>query len=382
MEKNSIGIYIHIPFCQQKCFYCDFASYEHQEAKMEEYMRALCQEILQYTEILSSHSIHSIYFGGGTPSYLPASYLQQILQILQLFSLTPDCEITLEVNPGTVTLDKMKLYSQYGINRISMGLQSTHSDILKHIGRIHGFHDAEQTLYWAKEAGFQNVSVDLIYPLPDLTVEKWSSTLQQFKRWKQDNLLQHVSIYNLEVHEGTKLAFLLKEGFLSLPEEEQEYEMRTLLLQQMEEMGFAAYEISNFALPGYESQHNLTYWNQEPYLGFGVSAASFFGGSRYQNITSLPLYIKNIEEGDSVIAEKEDLDQLALMKEYMILKLRLAEGVNSSSFYRRFHRELFSLFGAEMEYLLQNKLILLAGENYYLSKRGKEVANLVWEKFI
>lgn len=382
---EDIGIYIHIPFCNRKCYYCNFTSFENKEDAIEKYIDALCVEILKNAEILSQYNIKTVYIGGGTPSYIDSLYIKKILDTIKLFSKQNDkefIEVTIEVNPNSTTLEKLNMYKECGINRISVGVQSTHDNVLKNIGRMHNFSEVVTTLENINKMGIDNISIDVIYPLPGLSLNMFEETLDTIKLFKDKYNVKHVSIYNLEVHEDTKLDFLLKEKFLSLPDEDEEYLMKEMLNNKLNDFGFNKYEISNFSLPGYESKHNLMYWNQEKYLGFGVGASSFFYGSRYKNIECIDKYINGIYNDQNIILEKDELDKLNLMKEYIILNLRLTKGVNIKDFYKKFGKDIFGLFKSEFDNLISNNLIIQNEENLYLSKRGEEVANIVWEKFI
>lgn len=381
--NEEIAVYIHIPFCQSKCYYCDFTSYVNCDLKIEEYIDALILEILQNSEILSTRKIKSIYFGGGTPSYIDPKYIERILDVLRMF-LSEDAEITIEVNPNSLTFEKVEIYKRSGINRISIGLQSTYDEILKSIGRKHTYSDFLKALEDCKNGGIKNISLDLIYPLPYLTLDKFSVTLDKVINLSKNYDIKHISIYNLEIHENTKLEFLLKEGFYNLVSEDEEYEMKCMLEDKLQNAFFYKYEISNFAKKGYESKHNLTYWYQQEYLGFGVAAASFFCGTRYKNTNNIDEYINGINNGNNILIEKEELNKLDLEKEYIILNLRLIDGINISKFRQKFNTNLFDIFKEELTYLFKTKLIEYKNnkQNIALTKRGMEVANLVWEKFI
>lgn len=279
-------------------------------------------------------------------------------------------------------MKNLKNTKTHGINRISVGLQSTHDKILRNIGRSHTFDDFKNTLDLIKKTSFTNVSVDLIYPLPGLNLGMFKDTLNSIINLKDNYNIRHVSVYNLEVHKGTKLDFLLNEEYLSLCDEEEEYKMRALLNETLINNGYYKYEISNYAIKGFESIHNLCYWNQEEYLGFGVNASSFFNGKRYKNIDSIEEYIYKINNSENIVIESEELDKLAFMKEYIILKLRLSCGINKADFKEKFNTDIFEVFNLELNSLKENNLIIIDNDNIYLSKRAQEVANLVWEKFV
>lgn len=382
--RENIGIYIHIPFCKKKCFYCDFVSYENKDNLIQEYIDAVCLEILQNAEILSEYNISTIYFGGGTPSLIKAEYIEKILNTLKLFVTNEKeiNEITIEVNPNSASLDKLEKYYNLGINRLSIGLQSTHDKILRNIGRLHTFNDFKEVLKNANAVGFKNISVDLIYPLPGLNLSGFKETLNSVIKLKDEFNIKHISVYNLEVHENTRLDFLLKEGFVSLCNEDEEYKMREELNKRLQDNGFVKYEISNYAYPGFESKHNLCYWNQEKYIGFGVNASSFFNLKRYRNTSNIDKYIDGVKNNKNIVVETEELDKLSLMKEYIILKLRLSKGVEISEFKQRFGTDIFDIFNTEFNFLKKDNLVNITSKNISLTNRGEEVANIVWEMFV
>lgn len=382
--RENIGIYIHIPFCKKKCFYCDFVSYENKDNLIQEYINAVCLEILQNAEILSEYNISTIYFGGGTPSLIKVEYIEKILNTLKLFVTNEKeiKEITIEVNPNSASLDKLEKYYNLGINRLSIGLQSTHDKILRNIGRLHTFNDFKEVLKNANAVGFKNISVDLIYPLPGLNLSGFKETLNSVIKLKNEFNIKHISVYNLEVHENTRLDFLLKEGFVSLCNEDEEYKMREELNKRLQDNGFVKYEISNYAYPGFESKHNLCYWNQEKYIGFGVNASSFFNLKRYRNTSNIDKYIDGIKNNKNIVVETEELDKLSLMKEYIILKLRLSKGVEISEFKQKFGTDIFDIFNTEFNSLKKDNLVNITSKNISLTNRGEEVANIVWEMFV
>ncbi len=380
--NNDLGIYIHIPFCLKKCYYCDFVSYSNKEEMIEKYIFALCKEILQNADILSERKVETIYIGGGTPSYIDAKYIKQILDTLyMLVDKQYLKEVTIECNPNSITKEKLEIYKESGINRISIGLQSIYDDILKTIGRVHTFSDFTSALELVNQSGIDNISVDLIYPLPNLDFNRFKDTVDYVIGLKDKNV-KHISIYNLEVHENTKLDFLLKEGYASLVDEDEEYEMYKYLVSTLQEKGFLRYEISNYALEGYLSKHNLRYWEQKEYLGFGVNASSFLNSSRYKNIPSIEQYIDNIANNLPTKTDVEDMDLLSLMKEYIILSLRKIDGLNLMSFKTRYKKDIFDLFKEEIDDLIKNGLLILENNSLKLTTRGLEVANVVWETFV
>ncbi len=380
MDKE-ISIYIHIPFCASRCYYCDFCSTDKIDNKLvQRYIDAVIKEILNNAEILSEYKIKTIYFGGGTPSYIDEKYIAKILEVLNLFNLKENKEITIELNPADCKYEKLQNYVNMGINRYSLGVQSANDDILRVIGRRHTKATVTEAYNNMVKAGISNISVDLITGLPNDTVQEFLNTLSFISSLGDE--IKHISTYSLEVHEGTKLATLIDTGFVTLPSEDDERKMNDLVGTTLEKKGYNMYEISNYAKEGYESKHNLTYWNQEYYLGFGVSAASYINGKRYSNINNINEYIDGINNFKSVIKESSDLDKLDTIKEYIILKLRLIKGVNIHDFYSKFKVNLFDIFKEEINDLIDKELLIKQEDNIFLTHKGRDIANVVWEKFI
>ncbi|MBR1884425.1 MAG: radical SAM family heme chaperone HemW, partial [Clostridia bacterium] len=349
--NEKIGIYVHIPFCVSKCYYCDFCSFEKKEEYIEKYIDALTQEILSMSEVLSSRKIETIYIGGGTPSYVDSKYIVKIMKVLSMFYLEPPKEVTIELNPNSVTEGKIKEYLEAGINRFSIGLQCIYDDVLKIIGRTHKFEDYINCLNVLKNNSAENISTDLIYPLPNLDFKRFKAQIDKIINLSKKYPLKHISVYNLEVHEGTKLDFLITEGYVKLADEDEEYKMKDYLENSMMENGFNKYEISNYAILGYESLHNTNYWKQNEYLGFGLNASSFSSSTRYSNTKNLENYIDHFLNGNKEINvqnKDEEMDKLELMKEYVILGLRLKEGLQILEFKNKFKVDIFSIFKDEL----------------------------------
>lgn len=372
-----LGVYIHIPFCASKCFYCDFYS-ESNKNNEEAYINALLEEILSETELLGSRLVDSIYIGGGTPSVIDEKYIIKLLDVLKLFC-AENAEITIEVNPESVTKEKLQAYLDSGVTRVSLGLQSANDSTLKKIGRIASVSDFEKSYESAVEVGFKDISCDVIIGLPDETLDMFENTLNYILGLKH---ITHISAYSLEVHENTKLDFLVNNNFVTLPDEVLEREMKYMLDKKLEQAGFNRYEISNYAKPGFESRHNLKYWNQEEYLGFGAAASSFVNSSRYTNISNTDKYIKNIQSGVNNKEEIEEMDKLGLIKEYIILKLRLKEGINLNEFKTKFKQDIYELYKDKIELLINRGLLEKVGENIRLTYKGEDLANVVWQEFI
>lgn len=377
---KELGIYVHIPFCVKKCDYCDFISYTHQEKYYQRYIKAIVQEI-KNLQVPSEYEITTIYLGGGTPSILPKEYIEEIMQAIKNHLLVQqDAEITIECNPGTVTLEKLQTYYKCGINRISIGLQETHNHLLKQIGRIHTYEEFLQTFEWARKAGFHNINVDLMIALPNQTMQDVEENLQKLIELQPE----HISIYSLIIEEGTKMEQDLQNKVIELPSEEMERNMYWKVKRKLEQAGYRHYEISNFAKPNFESRHNCNCWEQQEYLGMGIAAHSYFNKKRYSHITQLLTYIENCE--NKKIAQNNILHEVQNMeeqqKEYMLLKLRMLEGVSIQKFKEKFKQNPIYVFRKEIHKLVEEGLLEVDGDKIFLTNKGLDVANLVWEEFV
>lgn len=380
LKIKELGIYIHIPFCKQKCYYCDFISYEKKEDNIKEYIEALKKEIKQEAN-KKEYEITTIYIGGGTPSLMEASYIEEIITtIKEHYNVVATAEITIEMNPGTVDKEKLLAYQKVGINRVSIGLQSTNNQRLKQIGRIHTYEEFLTCYHLAREVGIKNINVDLMLGLPNQTLEELQSSIHQVISLQPE----HISLYSLIVEEHTKMQKMIEEKQVTLPEEELERTMYWEAKKILEENGYFHYEISNFAKIGYESKHNTNCWLQKEYLGFGVAAHSYFQNKRYCNTTSLKEYCKNIEEGNftknRIVCEIQTEEEKK--KEYMLLGLRMLEGVNIQEFKNKFIENPIYVFHKELEKLVKQELVEIDLNQIKLTKKGLDLANLVWEEFV
>ena len=389
MRRKQIGLYIHIPFCKQKCSYCDFCSYANKESFIKRYIQCVLKEII---EVGNNNKIDfengkddlflvkTIYIGGGTPSLIDSKYIVQIIEDIKLnFEIDEKAEITIEVNPGTVTLEKLEDYKRAGINRLSIGLQSTHEHLLKEIGRIHTYLDFLDTFRFAREAGFENINVDLMIGLPNQTLEEVKDSIEEIVSMEPE----HISVYSLILEENTPLFIKVEEG-LELPYEDLERKMYWAVKQTLEQNNYIHYEISNFAKKGYESKHNLDCWNQKEYIGFGIAAHSYTNGIRYSNIENIEQYIKNYDEDKTeenlVFHEKQDME--AMQKEYMLLGLRKIDGVSIQEFKIKFVANPVFLYHDKLEKLVNEELVEIDGDMIKLTNKGLDLANIVWEEFI
>lgn len=396
---KEIGIYIHIPFCKQKCKYCDFVSFSDMEDNIEEYVNCILKEIKEFANeniyksidenikestkenIGKEFKVNTIYFGGGTPSIIHEMYIEKILNhIKNNFNLSKECEITIEINPGTVNKNKLKKYFEIGINRLSIGLQSTNNELLKMLGRIHTFEEFEEIYELSRKIGFKNINVDLMIGLPNQTISMLEKSLEEILKKSPE----HISVYSLIVEDGTQMYELINNGQLKLPNENIERKMYWKVKKKLEEHEYNHYEISNFAKKGFESKHNINCWNQNEYIGFGISAHSYYNGIRYCNISNLEKYIINLKNNCSINNKifNEIQNENMKMKEYMLLGLRKIEGVQISNFKNKFVKNPLYVFRNELNKLVIEDLIKIDENNIKLTKKGLDLANQVWIEFV
>lgn len=376
---KEIGIYVHIPFCKSKCYYCDFASFADKDELIDRYVKAVKSEI--YHRQSEEYIIKTIYIGGGTPSYISEKYIEEILAMIEnCFLVSNDAEITIEVNPGTVNKSKLSAYMNSGINRLSVGLQSANNELLKKIGRIHSLEDYEKTINLAQEVGFKNINTDIIIGLPDQTIYDVENAINKVVSLG----INHISIYSLIVEENTKMEQMLNSKKYSLPDEEMERYMYWFAKRKLEDEGFNHYEISNFAKEGMQSKHNMDCWNQKEYLGFGSAAASYENKVRYKNIEAVNSYIKNIEENslEKNLRVEEKQTEIDEMNEFMILGLRKIKGVDVIRFKNKFLKSPFKVYKEKLKKLFDEGLIFVAPNVIRLTDKGLDLANIVWEEFV
>lgn len=377
---EELGIYIHIPFCKQKCFYCDFCSFANKNEMQEKYVEAVINEIKNITH-KEKYTVTTIYFGGGTPSILNPEYIKNILQEIESsFEILDDAEITIEINPGTVNEEKLKKYKEYGINRLSIGLQSANDKILKKIGRIHDYKQFEETFFYARKCGFKNINVDLMIGLPTQAVEDVKQTLEKIIQKNPE----HISVYSLIIEEGTIIEKLINENKLQLPDEETERIMYWTVVNELKENGYNQYEISNFSKKTYESKHNTNCWKQKQYVGLGTSAHSYLNKKRYSNTNNIEEYIKNIQENNisKNITIHEEQTEESTMNEYMLLGLRMIQGININEFKQKFKTDPTIKYKKILEKLQKENLIQITKTSIKLTKQGIDFGNIVWEEFI
>lgn len=380
---KELGIYVHIPFCKQKCYYCDFISYANKEEKTKEYVKCIQKEIEIESKKYSKdeYEITTIYLGGGTPSYISALYIENIINVIKLnYNIKDNAEITIEINPGTVNEEKILIYEKIGINRVSIGLQTTNDKLLKQIGRIHTYEEFLNCYKLVSKSKIDNINVDLMLALPNQTIEDLEESLQKVINLKPN----HISLYSLILEEGTKLEKMVSENIVKLPEEDMEREMYWKTKRILEKNGYNHYEISNFAKEGYKSKHNMNCWSQKEYLGFGVAAHSYMNRKRYCNINNIEEYVSNIKKGKiennrTVCEIQNKIDE---QKEFMMLGLRKIDGIDIQEFKNKFVENPIYVFHKELEKLVNEDLVEIDLDKIKLTNKGLDFANLVWEKFV
>lgn len=378
-----LSIYIHIPFCVSKCAYCDFVSTRIGDFELNEgikaYIEALKLEIESYRELLSESLIETIYFGGGTPSAIDGRYIREVIERLKSYSKQHEkIEITVEVNPGTLNQEKMNHYLAAGVNRISMGLQTTNDTLLKAIGRIHSTNDFLTSYNALKEAGFNNLNLDLMFGLPGQTIQDIERAIHLVSTLKP----MHVSAYGLKIEEGTPLFHAYEAGHLTLPDEVTERDMYHLIVSSLENIGIVQYELSNFAVPGFESKHNLTYWKNRPYLGLGVSSHSKIDHRRFCNASDIVKYVEALKTGKSAIIENDIIAQDEDLFETIILGLRLNEGIDMSVISSAYHVDFEKRYHQVIEKCVKDGLVFVQGQSLKLTERGRDLANQVFLDFM
>lgn len=385
MRKQPLQLYLHIPFCIQKCAYCDFLSAQADEETKRNYTDALVKEIHAYEQMAGAYEITTIFLGGGTPSILEAEQMVWIFDALkQVFDIREDAEITIEMNPGTVTAEKLCAYKRVGINRLSIGLQTTENRELKLLGRIHTFEEFLDSYEMARMAGFTNINIDLISAIPGQTMLSWERTLDRVARLEPE----HISAYSLIIEEGTPFYTRYGEEKQGLLDEEEERRMYEVTKERLESYGYHRYEISNYARDGYECRHNLGYWECREYLGIGLGSSSFLDGNRYAHITDLARYLELADSGggftDLALLEesREILTQEARMEEFMFLGLRKMSGISKKQFARAFGVMIEYVYGKVIEKLKEEGLLREENDRIYLTERGIDLSNLVFVEFL
>ncbi len=390
-----ISLYVHIPFCETKCPYCDFNTYARIESLIPAYVEALGSEIELWGHTLGRPRVATVFLGGGTPSYLPAEDIASLMRgVGKAFDLQAGAEVTLEANPGDFASDKLKSYLDCGVNRLSIGVQSLDDRLLEMLGRRHSADDAVRSYQMALDAGFENVSIDLMYGLPHQSLQDWERTLKA----AVDLAPPHISMYCLTLEEGTPMAQWAASGRIPEPDADLAADMYTMAEERLAEVGYGHYEISNWAVPRMESAHNLTYWKNGPYLGVGPGAHSYLAGYRFSNLTSPKEYIRFVGEHEErqaptqldsdtltampAVSNTESIDRRLEMGETMMMGLRLDAGVEDREFADRFGEPARAVFGDTVREMVEAGLLDAADGRLRLTPRGRLLGNEVFSRFV
>ena len=373
-RRIPLELYVHIPFCVRKCQYCDFLSGPSDEETKDRYIEALLKEI-RAAEHTEDYEIVSVFIGGGTPSALKAEAIASIMSTLQeQFFFCEDAEVTIEANPGTVDLEKLTIYRNVGINRLSLGLQSTDAEELKLLGRIHSYEEFLKSYEWAREAGFSNINIDLMFAIPGQTGEAWRQHLYQVAELNPE----HISAYSLIIEEGTPFA----EQNLDLPDEDTEYQMYEDTAEILERYGYRQYEISNYAKQGYMCRHNAGYWQRREYLGFGLGASSLYGGMRFSNTHQMQEYLKESRNPDQIRKDVTVLSRNEQIEEFMFLGLRMTEGISEKKFEENFDARLMDVYGDILQKYEETGFMEHIETKWRLTRKGIHVSNHILADFL
>ena len=375
---DKISLYIHIPFCAQKCLYCDFPSFARKDHLRKAYIEALNKEIISLREKHNNLEINTIFIGGGTPSVLESDELEYLLKEVAKLNMAKDIEYSMECNPGNLTEEKLEVMKKYGVNRISMGLQAKQDNLLKGLGRIHNYKTFKENFLLAKKVGFNNINVDLMFGLPNQKLNEWEETLREIISLEP----AHISAYSLIIEEGTAFYNLYENNKLKLPTEEEERKMYHLAKKILEENGFNQYEISNYAKKGKECRHNLAYWNMDNWIGVGSASASYMDGKRIKNISSVEEYINSINEKGEAIEEIINKKKNDNMEEFMFMGLRKINGIDENEFKNRFSMNINDVYGEIINKYIDAGLLIRESGRIFLSEKGIEISNIIMADFL
>lgn len=378
-SERKVSAYIHIPFCEHICYYCDFNKVFLEGQPVNEYVETLLEEMRIMMEKYPVADLETLYVGGGTPTSLSANQLDRLLAgAREILPFKEGKEFTVEANPGDLTREKLQVMKNYGVNRLSMGVQTFDNKLLKKIGRKHTAEDVYQTMSFLDAENFNNVSIDLIYALPGQTLEGYRQTLEQALALD----LPHYSLYSLILENKTMFMNWVRQGRLELPDQETETRMFEETIEAMEKHGRHQYEISNFGLTGHESQHNLMYWNNDHYFGFGAGASGYLGNNRYRNKGPIQHYLRPLRQGELPILEKEELSKKNQIEEEMFLGLRKKMGISKKHFRTRYQCSIESLYSTVLIELEKEGLLVNDDERIYLTPKGIFLGNNVFERFL
>lgn len=372
---ESKALYIHIPFCKKKCYYCDFPSFCGKDHLTKNYIKALSEEIISRA---SKFNISTIFIGGGTPTFLNSEEILILGKTIEKLNIEENCEFTVECNPGTLSREKLEALKKIGVNRLSIGLQSTHNKHLKAIGRIHSFEEFKDNYYLARELGFNNISIDLIFALPDETLEEWRQDINEAIKMQPE----HISCYSLIIEEGTPFHKLYAMDKLNLPSEEVEREMYRSTLELLNKAGYHQYEISNFSKKDKESKHNLVYWTLKDYIGCGSGAHSYVEGIRYRNVETIEEYIMLMETKGNAIVESHQNSIKDDIEEFIFMGMRKINGIEEKEFKNRFAIDIEEIYKDVIIKYESEKLLERKSGRIFFTERGVELSNTVLTDFI
>ncbi len=377
--KKLISVYIHIPFCAAKCKYCDFNSYDDIGHLQEEYVECLLQELDMYKDVLQQHLVKTVYIGGGTPTYLTDKLLARLLcGVRERMNIDDNAEVSIESNPGTLTKSKLTLLYQSGVNRLSIGVQSLDDDILNCLGRIHTTKQFIDNYSLARKVGFDNINVDLMFSLPGQTLEKWQETIKAVVALAPT----HLSCYSLKIEENTPFYRAYEEQRLVLPDDKTDRQMYEILKLMLAQEGYHHYEISNFAKPTFACHHNLVYWQCQPYIGIGAGAHSFVHNQRYVNEMLPRRYIQKTKQNTRSTVEQKQISYHEQMSDFIILGLRLIQGVAYQEFYRKFNLTVGEVFPGKVDRYIKMGLMEKDETHFWLTTRGIDISNQIFIDFL
>lgn len=374
-----LGLYIHVPFCAQKCYYCDFNSYKINSNQKKEYLINIEREMKFYKDEFKDKCFDTVFFGGGTPSILTVDELKELVNnINENFNIKKDAEITIECNPGTINREKLEAMKKMGINRLSIGLQATQNYHLKSIGRIHTYEEFEKNYYDALDIGFKNINIDLMYALPNQKTQEWKDTLDKIINLNPS----HISAYSLILEEGTKLYDMYQNKEFELLDEDTDINMYNYTIDILKRHGYNQYEISNYSKEDLECKHNIIYWKCDNYLGLGPGASGFIGDTRYSNIEDICEYNKCIMQNIRPVSEEIELTKKDKIEEFIFMGLRMNEGINIDVFKERFDTDFYDIYQEVMDKLIKRELVRFDGKNISLTQKGREISNSVFIEFL
>ncbi len=377
-KKETLSIYIHIPFCLSKCSYCDFISFANINSLHKPYIDALLKEISLYKSVINNNQIATVFIGGGTPTSLSDDLFLRLIkgidEVLALNCNSKNIEYTVEANPKTITAQKASTMKDYNINRVSLGLQSANETELKILNRIHNFKDLEDSVNILKNNGIDNVNIDLMYAIPNQTLKSFKTTLHKVLALNP----AHISCYSLILEEGTLIYELYNKNKISFPTENEDISMYELAVNKLTSSGYEHYEISNFSLPDKKCSHNITYWKVMPYLGFGVSAHSFYDKYRYSNTNSIDEYIDLLSKNSLPIKNKELIDDTMAFEEWIFLRLRMKEGIKFEDINLRFNIDFLDKYKSKLDKLSSEGLVIYDEKKISLTLKGFELSNYVF----